>query len=300
MNLLVIGDSVCWGQGLADQHKFATLVTTALGATLESHAHSGAIIGANSTIVGTSVPGEVPASLPSILQQLPLCQNPGDVDLVIVNGGINDVGIGKILSPLTTTAQLDQSVHQHCGDDMSTLLSNVGSVITKPGAKVVVPGYYTILSPDSTHFVNAAQFLMLLEMHGVATGSSALSLQFDPLTLLPSVTNNCHEFFVRSNAELAAAVAQANQQFAGNPQFTFVGLPFTDQNAVYASHPLLWGLKLNLEPEDEVVTVRKPQCKQVHGGITDLPQLLQCQRASAGHPNVEGAATISAAILAAL
>ena len=304
MNLLVIGDSVCWGQGLTDQHKFSTLIATALGATLESHAHSGAIIGAGSSAVGTPVNGEVPVSLPSILQQLSQCQHPEDVDLVIANGGINDVSITKILSPLTTIAQLDQSVHQHCGTDMLTLLQKIGAVITKPGAKVVVPGYYTILSPDSTHFGKPEQLFMLLEMHGVATGAftlPALSLDIHPLELLPSVTNNCHEFFVRSNAELANAVQQANEQFAGNPEFIFAGLPFTDQNAVFASHPLLWGLKPDLGPEDEVAATRKPQCQIVFGGdILKLPKLLECQRASAGHPNVEGDAVISQTILALL
>jgi hypothetical protein len=303
MNLLVIGDSVCWGQGLLDQHKFSTMVATALGATLESHAHSGAIIGAGSSTVGTPVDGEVPVSLPSILQQLSKCQHPEDVDLVIVNGGINDVSVGKILSPLTTIDQLDQSVHQHCGTDIFFLLQKIGSVITKPGAKVVVPGYYTILSPDSTHFGKAEQLFMLLEMHGVATGAftlPALSLDVDPLEFLPSVTNNCHEFFVRSNAELAGAVARANRQFAGSPKLIFTGLPFTDQNAVFASHPLLWGLELDLEAEDEVVAARKPECKKVFGDILHLPQLLECQRASAGHPNVEGAALISKTILASL
>ena len=166
-----------------------------------------------------------------------------------------------------------------------------------------MPGYYTILSPDSTHFGKAEQLFTLLEMHGVATGAftlPALSLDIDPLAFLPSVTNNCHEFFVRSNAELSGAVAEANQQFAGSPKFILAGLPFTDQNAVFASHPLLWGLRLDLEAEDEVVAARKPECKKVFWRHFASSELLQCQRASAGHPDVEGASVIRTAILASL
>jgi lysophospholipase L1-like esterase len=299
MKLLVIGDSVCWGQGLVESHKFSKIVAAALGApTPENFAHSAAIIGAQNSNVAAPVDGEVPVPLPSIIQQLLKCQDPNDVDLMIVNGGINDVGIGRILSPWTSTAVLDQSVHQHCGLDMAILLARVGRAITKPGARVVVPGYYTILSSDSTHFTDKAQLFMLLEMNGVAAGSLALSQSFDSLQLLQTVVENCHEFFVRSTAELANAVVQANHQFGGNPKFTFVPLPFTDENAVFASHPLLWGLKRNLEAEDEVVAERRPQCDLVYGH--NLPKLIQCQRASAGHPNVEGAAKISASILAAL
>jgi hypothetical protein len=250
--------------------------------------------------VAPAVDGEVPVSLPSILQQLRFCPNPAEIDLVIVDGGINDVGVPKILSPWTTREQLDQSVHSRCGRDMEFLLLQIGAAITKPGAKVVVPGYYIILSPDSTHFVDKNQLFMLLEVHGVATGSFALATSFDPKLLLRSVTANCHEFFVRSNAELAAAVAGANQQFGGKPKFIFVPLPFTDENAIYGSHPLLWGLRLDLEAEDEVARSRKPQCKLVFGDVLHFPKLLECERASAGHPNVEGAAVIAQTILNAL
>jgi len=301
MNLLVIGDSVVWGQGLLDQHKFSHLVATAIDAEKpEIYAHSGAIIGAQNTHIEPPVAGEVPVSLPSIVQQLRFCTDPAAIDLAIVNGGINDIGVGKILSPWTTKAQLHQSIHSHCGRDVKFLLGLMGAAITKRGAKVVVPGYYTILSPDSTHFLDKAQLFMMLEMHGVATGSFALGSSFEPAMLLNSITGNCHDFFVRSNTEFAMAVAAANEQFQGNPEFIFVPLPFTDENAVFASHPLLWGLKLDLEAEDEVAAQRLPQCALVFPDPLDCPSRFTCDRASAGHPNIEGAAAIANAILAAL
>lgn len=301
MNLLVLGDSVVWGQGLLPAHKFSTIVAAALGAANpEIYAHSGAIIGIQNTQQARPVDGEVPVSLPSIVQQLSCCTDPAAIDLVIVNGGINDVSVAKILSPWTTKVQLDQSVHAHCGLDMIGLLQKIGVVVRKAGAKVIVPGYYVILSTDSTHFFSSAQLYMLLEMHGVATGSFALGTQLDPDLLLNTVTRNCEEFYTRSNAELSAAVTAANQQFKGSPQFIFVPLPFTDQNAVFASNPLLWGLTVTLEAEDEVVAARVPECDVVFGDVLSLPKRFTCHRASAGHPNVEGAATIARAILAAL
>jgi hypothetical protein len=76
---------------------------------------------------------------------------------------------------------------------------------------------------------------------------------------------------------------------------------FTEQNAVFASHPLLWGLKLDpiLSPEDEVIPSRRVACDLAIPPL-DLARRAQCYRASAGHPNVEGASRYAAAILAAL
>jgi lysophospholipase L1-like esterase len=299
VNLLVIGDSVVWGQGLLDGHKFSKVVADKVGAMKpQNYSHSGAVIGTHNTIVADPVNGEVPVPLPSIIQQLQNCKDPQTIDLVIVNGGINDIGVAKILSPWTTKAELDLSIDAHCGRDMLSLLQQIGAVIIKPGAKVVVPGYYTILSPDSTHYSDILQVVMLLEMHGVA-GSFALAQGFDSTLLLGSLTANCHEFFVRSTTNLTNAVAQANQQFKGNPQFVFVPLPFTDQNAVFASHPLLWGIKPNLQAQDEVVAQRRPQCDIVFHGRSEMKRQ-QCYRASAGHPNVKGATVIATAIIAAL
>src|SRR5262245_64255592 len=43
--LLVLGDSVVWGQGLKDQHKTARMLATHLGAEMTMMAHAGAKIG---------------------------------------------------------------------------------------------------------------------------------------------------------------------------------------------------------------------------------------------------------------
>ena len=63
--IVSIGDSIIWGQGLLPNEKFDWLVQQALlpmhpdGVTLESLAHSGAVIGATG-ISGTPQVGEVP------------------------------------------------------------------------------------------------------------------------------------------------------------------------------------------------------------------------------------------------
>src|SRR5580698_2883875 len=118
--IVSIGDSVIWGQGLLPDEKFNTLVRQALpgGATLESAAHSGAVIGATGA-TGTPQPGEVPASRLSIIEQCDAYANsPDTVDLVLMNGGINDVGVANILNPFAVIPPLETRVAHACHDGM--------------------------------------------------------------------------------------------------------------------------------------------------------------------------------------
>src|SRR5690348_5986491 len=90
--IVVLGDSVTWGQGLLDDEKMHNLVAEGLGVGIPDVtllAHSGAVIGVGLNTAVPGVNGEVPVSYPTIVQQ---CQGFSDdiqgVDLVIVNGGI--------------------------------------------------------------------------------------------------------------------------------------------------------------------------------------------------------------------
>jgi hypothetical protein len=84
--ILVVGDSVAWGQGLLPQHKFTTLVANALATELnhrpvdisDNFSHSGATIGlgddAAMTPYGSEKPGfasgEIPSAYPTIWNQV--------------------------------------------------------------------------------------------------------------------------------------------------------------------------------------------------------------------------------------
>jgi lysophospholipase L1-like esterase len=101
--IVTLGDSVTWGQGLPEAQKFDSMVRDALGhrfpggVSLQRFAHSGAVIAAN-PVTGNSANGEVPVSRPTIVEQCDgFSDSPDTVDLVLVNGGINDVGVTKIL-----------------------------------------------------------------------------------------------------------------------------------------------------------------------------------------------------------
>src|SRR5262249_22159955 len=110
-NMVVLGDSIMWGQGLPQDQKFSTLVQNWLAKWVAPRpvqrfvfAHSGARIAPTGNDTGPDLSngpaafvGEVPDPSPSILSQIELALNrlpqlgvaqPSDVDLVLVDGGI--------------------------------------------------------------------------------------------------------------------------------------------------------------------------------------------------------------------
>lgn len=69
---------------------------------------------------------------------------------------------------------------------------------------------------------------------------------------------------------------------------------------MWASHSLLWELTPLLLPEDEVAQERGQTCDRLYGDLVHIPQWTVCVRASAGHPNSQGAAAIATVLSKAL
>lgn len=293
--IVAMGDSIIWGQGLLPNEKFVTLVQQALvpkypgGVTLESLAHSGAVIGATGSS-GTPQVGEVPASRLSIIEQCDgYANSPDSVDLVLMDGGINDVGVASILNALALIPSLDARVVHACHDGMLVLLKKVIAKFTKPTCKILVTGYYSILSARS----DPVGVTKLLSLFGIAVPAF---LDQD-LDFINPVLDRCASFFKDSTQQLTQAIADA-----GDRRITFVPSGFTDDNSVFVPNTsLLWGVSLDddLSPQDPVAAARHPLCDNAHPDPQVLDREL-CYRASAGHPNVQGAVQFSKQILAAL
>lgn len=294
--IVSMGDSIIWGQGLPANEKFETLVQQALlpkypgGVTLESLAHSGAVIGASGAS-GTPQAGEVPAARLSVIEQCDgYASSPDTVDLVLMDGGINDVGVASILNPFALIPPLDARVIHACHDGMLALLKKVIAKFTKPTCKILVTGYYSILSPKS----DPLGVTRLLSLFGIAVPAF---LDRD-LDFINPVLSRCEAFFKDSTQQLARAIADAR-----DPRIIFVPSGFTDDNSVFVpGTSLLWGLDLDddLSPQDPVAATRHPLCDAAHPAPLQIPERELCYRASVGHPNVQGAVQFSKQILAAL
>jgi lysophospholipase L1-like esterase len=295
LRILTLGDSVTWGQGLLEPQKLDFLVQQALthdhpeGVELERCAHSGAVIGANGAS-GTPQPGEVPVDRPTVIEQSDAYANsPATIDLVLLNGGINDVGVETILNPAALIPSLSRRISSACYDGMLQLLKNISAKFSKPTCGILVIGYYPILSADSDPF----GVIKLLSLFGIAV-PPFLDKDID---FINPILARCEQFFAESTTALARAVRDS-----GDARISFVPSGYTGSNAVFASNSLLWGLDLtdDLNPQDPVAAARRPLCNAAWPEPVEVMHRELCYRASAGHPNVQGAIQFHQQILNAI
>ncbi|HEY9128062.1 MAG TPA: hypothetical protein VIM62_13095 [Acidobacteriaceae bacterium] len=299
--ILTLGDSVTWGQGLVDEHKFDRIY--AAGRDLTRLAHSGAIVGTAADTSTESVHPEIPVPYPSIWQQMSSVGDWSEIDRVIVNGGINDVSVTRIVNPQKTTGTIAGLTLQFCMAEMSDLLTALAGKV-KADARIGVVGYFPILSPrsfsqGSMSSAQEKQARMLMEMHGIATRSEAMGVTADARGLIERIVENSMTFWIASRDALKVAAANANG-VAGREVCVYVEPPFTEANSLWADHPLLWELDLALNATDELRPLRDMECEKLYGDLAHLIPWAVCDRASVGHPNVEGAAKIAEALTAAL
>jgi lysophospholipase L1-like esterase len=298
--IVVLGDSVGWGQGLLPAHKYAQLLALELPAnpppTVEILAHSGAIIDTLGTLGNQAsqcnqFSGEIPVAGPSVRAQARAVTTPSTVDLLLVNGGINDVDLTRILSPFTRTEDLARYIQDACYGGMKTLLTEIAETFSNPAIKVVITGYYPILSPDS----DQSSFEDLLSIFGVS-----LPGQLDADLILPEVTKRCMQFWQQSDAAFLQAVRETSAATGLGANLVFVPSPLGATNALFASSPWLFGLANGINPEDEVIEARRVACDSCYQETFNLLQFSQCCIASVGHPNVLGATAFAEAIRKAL
>lgn len=300
-NLVVLGDSVPWGQGLRGEHKAATLVANGLAAGFPGIqpvmlAHSGAVIGRAAHCTANAFPGEMPESCPSILQQIAAFTGDAtSVPVLILDGGINDIDVRTILNPFTDPADLSSDILQYCYHDMGFLLEQMKSRFSHPNTKIVVTSYFPILSPASRLDLLAP----LLEFMGAPVPQF---INFDPLAandpVVAKIISLSLQFWRESSQRFAEAVNAVN--IGTGPRCFFANVPFTENNSVFAPEAWLFGVgpAPDFSAQDEVVALRRPQCDVTFAN--DFLAREQCYRASAGHPNVTGAAQFAQAILKAL
>ena len=294
--MVVIGDSVAWGQGLQEHEKYHTLVQAALaakdgniGVSKTVLAHSGANIGIGDATSLPAIAGEVPTSYPTVIQQCAsFTDSPETVDLVLVNGGLNDINVRTVLNPTTSPSALVPLIEQRCDQDMATLLREVAR--TFPAATIVVTGYFPMVTADS----NIGLLEPLLIGAGVAL--AGLPGGFVAAQVRPTIVKNCRIFYEESTAKLAGAVDEVNDEL-DVPRLVFANPHFTSQNAALAPDAWLFGINGDTTPQDNIVAGPRAQACTANASRTDVEV---CKRASLGHPNTIGAQKYAEAILAAI
>lgn len=200
-------------------------------------AHSGAIIGAQQPIdvndPDMGIHGEIPRSQPTIRELVNMFPgDPQDVDLVLIDGCINDITSRWVALPeyiprdmvsgpiaistkdLNMRLQFRQEISEICHDHLKGLLQEVARKFNNPETRIVVTGYYQAIS-DRTDFRNGGRLF-----HWLTSGIGP----FDALLPQEQMVFNWQLFQMDSNRNIKRAVNEVNLELwnAGNQPSYFV------------------------------------------------------------------------------
>lgn len=324
-NLLVLGDSIAWGQGLKVEHKawyqIKNWLEDSVGRKVRERieAHSGAVIGSPGDSAVNPVPpldGEVNRGYPSVNHQIGNAllsyADASQVDLVLVNGCINDVDARRLLNAANTPEGIQELAQEKCGPPVEAMLSRITTSF--PKAHVIIMGYYPILSEKtpSDLFMRS----MLKRLYSGTTPMNDKQLR----TRLIEISG---AWYVTTNRMLAAATSKVDAQLAvkgSGQRALFAEVTFLPEHSFAAPQSRLWGfgasflrkllviltlgrvtLKTNDEQRDQRGTSCKETFKKEPGETRDQEKarknrIALCRLAAIGHPNREGARMYAEAI----
>ena len=321
LDMLVIGDSILWGQGLKKERKSWWRVKcwlqekTGREVRERIEAHSGASIESAGNELLYSNNGEVPSYTPSVNQQVDIARqhysDPGVVDLVLVNGCINDVDVRNLLNAATNLERLETGIKEACGERMRRLLGRV--VREFPNAHLIVTGYYNLISDETDH----NRFTRMLVKN--LTSRTKDEEEMSDKEMRRRLVDISNLWYRVSTASLNRAVNAVNSEL-GNPRVHFAEIDFQPEHAFNAPETLLWNFKFastNLtglrqaivilslgtaayKSNDQVRELRSKSCKEIYEGLKKKNETKQekqsressylaCRYASLGHPNQMGA-----------
>lgn len=281
--MAVLGDSVTWGSGLPEEDKFWKLVLGWLEAKLGRPVHSQVLAHSLAVIApdpakdaGPPAWGEIRFQHPSITYEAladPRLNDPGPaaIDLVLVDGGINDLGPFNLLSPWHSPGWVRDQAAEHCGRRMKNLL--LPMLDRFPKARVVVTGYYPIVS-SQTSFAG-----VLTPLAGFRRRLIQLSAAWRQAT----------------DEWLGWAVQEANLHASGpKPRVLYATAAFGPENCYGAPDAYLWTLREAITDGSPVGKRRRSECRR----LKPLDPI--CPIDMAFHPNRKGARAYADAVIQAV
>ena len=332
VNLLVLGDSISWGQGLRDDHKASYLVKlwleqqTGREVRQTMQAHSGAVIGPSESSTEPAardlmlqLDGEISRADPTVNEQVDYAVkafgNPARVDLVVVNGCINDVDSRRLLNAAYTPDRIVELAQAKCGPPVEALLRRIASTFTS--AHVIIIGYYPILTDKTANDL----FMRALAKRFYSPQPNAPKM--NDKALRARLIANSREWYHTSNQTLSAAARKVDAELTragSNRHVLFADPAYRPENAFAAKQTRLWGFdaswlrkmlvvftlgRVQLRSNDELRSYRGDLCqKSISKPADETPEqkasredrLMRCRLAAVAHPNRKGAAMYADAI----
>lgn len=327
LQLLVVGDSLIWGQGLEEKDKFYTLVknwleTEAFGSprnvSMKLKAHSGSTLKfhpdeeeahrkANRDETFQYKP-EVNVAFPSIWKQVEVAadeyakEGNGGADLVMLTGSITDISVAGILDPFGKDDLLRDEIRKYCFQHMFDVLELIAAKF--PDSTIAVIGYYPMISPKTPSsklynvWLESSEFPRPLK----PLANNVLTRQF-----LGSVRKKALKrsriWAEDSVRHLTAAVDRLNEK-AGKPQAIFIPSPITEDTAYETPNTLLFRLMKKGRTEDPLFESRSAECRASLAELKSSTGLKysvrMCEIAAVGHPNPAGSRAYAEVIEKAL
>ena len=319
LNLLVLGDSILWGQGLKEEHKAWHQVETWLEQTTSREvrakieAHSGAVIGStgdpdNSTVW---IDGEINRAVPTVNEQIDHAlrsySDRSQVDLVLVDGCINDIDARRLLNASNTPAGIRELAQAKCGAPVAALLERIAASF--PNAHVIITGYYPIVSEKTSNDL----FMRALNRR-LYTPAPRAPHKSDK-ELRRQLIDISKEWYQSSNKKLAEAARAVDAKLSAGgsrQRILFAEVQFLPDYAFGSHASRLWGFdasplrkllvilafgRVSIRTNDETRSQRAESCevlfKRPEGETTDQKKtrewrLMLCKLAALGHPNRKG------------
>lgn len=343
LQMLVLGDSIVWGQGLLEEEKFWFLTkkwleTETKRAVIEHvEAHSGA------TIIWhgdqkypkdrlNTFNGELNISTPTIMRQVQKAlkhyESKGiarqDVDLVLVDGGINDLGIFNLVNPLRSEKWLRRRTQKIFRKDMPKLLESIYAAF--PQARIVVTGYYPVISAHTeqkqlcpllnillndviiNRFLNSTGLGRLFKLLRIRVGRvdvcsfEWVKEQINDLIMLSAAWRDQSDKDLRQTIEDFNRLHPMTAADGDNGRAIFVPSPIGSENAYAARDTDLWEITEGgdvfgrYKSNDKFYAMRREMvCDCAHLRLEGF-DLDQCFIAGTGHPSDKGARKYAAAI----
>lgn len=306
-NVVVLGDSVMWGQGLFEPQKIHSLVAAELAQRgLIVHnifkAHSGAVIGEPNMMTNKPpIDGEVPVGEPTVFEQIKAALDGSErdesINLVMICAGVNDVDITRILN--VRDGHLDEYIEDAFHRKMKLLIERCYHCF--PNAIIIITGYYKAFSDESERNI----ILNVLKGIGFAvplvpTTVGEIILEALGSRLTRALIDRVEHFRDASHGCIREAIVDFVGMIPEAQERVYFADPnFKDENAVGASQPFLYGIDPDLSPEDpDEIAMRRAKACELYADRLNTIEKLAGPRASVGHPNPLGARQYADVILA--
>ena len=245
-------------------------------------AHSGALLSGDPSGADVKIHGEVPFPWPSVTRQIRRApRGRGGKVRILLEGGLNEVGGGRISSPTTSSDYISKATKDSCYTKLKKVLGEVTARF--PEAEIYVLGYYQILADRAT----PGEVGEMLKEEGAAEEEIA-GIDFD---LRGKVAENSGHFRELSDRWIRAAVEEVAEGYGGS--CVFVPSGFKEWEGMFGEPSLLFS-PWTRDP------MRSKRAKHCTVAIAKGETGLHCYFAAAGHPNEDGIARYVEGITAAM